>query len=247
MASAQAAIVAAQLRVLSAAAQATGDRTEYNRLEGLAAAIEGQVEKVVGEGGALDQGFDALAAGFGLSLDKEFAKLFGKDSSITQGVNTTLAAAAGAASVDPESREEQVTVSLQIVRKTFEDFGNMMEEMFGENGKVIGALSNLLIRVVLKSILSTEPSATPSTFIQSPCLNRFSPIIRSPPIRFLKKFCAPSASATEKSPKPAIIEAASIPQSSSPLTIPNRYMTNLRPLKTQFLNVLERKLYFSPT
>jgi hypothetical protein len=166
LASAQAAIVAAQLRVLGLQINilnADGSTNisaalEQERVMGLASAIEGQVEKVVGEGGALDEGFKALAAGFGLSLDKEFAKLFGKDSSITQGVNTTLAAAAGASSVDPENRAEQITVSLQIVRKTFEDFGNMMEEMFGENGKVIGALSNLV------SVVAEMAIAIPESF-----------------------------------------------------------------------------------
>ena len=74
----------------------------------------------------------------------------------------------------------------------------------------------------LKSIFSTEPSATPSTLIQSPCLNLFSPIINSPPIKFLKKFCAPKASATENNPRPAMIDAASIPHNSRTLTTPIR-------------------------
>ena len=65
-------------------------------------------------------------------------------------------------------------------------------------------------------------------------------------MRFLKKFCAPRARATEKRPSPAIIEAASTPQSSSTLTIPIKYATNLKALNIHALRVNERKLYLSP-
>ena len=68
-----------------------------------------------------------------------------------------------------------------------------------------------------------------------------------PEIKFLNRSCAPNATATPNKPKPAMIGPIFIPQSSSTLTAPNKYITNLRALKTQFLNVGERKLYFSPT
>ena len=153
MANAQATIVAAQLRVLSAAAQAAGDRDEYNRLEGLAKSVEDQVKEVTKEGGSLDQGFDALAAGFGLSLDKEFSKIFGKDGAISEGVDNILLAAAKATTLgdttddegNPVSkRQERITFSLQIMRKQFNDFADDLERLFGEDGKVIGALSRLV-------------------------------------------------------------------------------------------------------
>ena len=120
------------------------------------------------------------------------------------------------------------------------------ESLKTEFGTYIGALSNLLISVDLKSIFSTSPSATPSTLIQSPCLKRFSPIIKSPPIRFLKKFWAPKARATENNPNPAMIEAASTPHNSSTLTIPIKYARNLKALKIHARKVGERNSYTSP-
>ena len=138
------------------------------------------------------------------------------------------------------------TLNMILLKGISEKF-IISESLKTEFGTKTGAWSNLLIRVDLKSIFSTEPSATPSTLIQSPCLNLFSPIINNPPIKFLNKFCAPKANATENKPKPAMIDAASIPHSSNTLTMPIKYNTNFIALKIHALKVGDRKSYFSPT
>ena len=56
-----------------------------------------------------------------------------------------------------------------------------------ELGIVAIDLSKFLITVDLKPILSTIPSITPSTKIQSPILNLYSTKTKTPEIKFLNK------------------------------------------------------------
>ena len=88
-------------------------------------------------------------------------------------------------------------------------------------------LSNFLIVVDLKPIRSTEPSARPSIDITSPFLNLFSTKTKIPEIRFLNKSWAPNAMATPNKPKPAIIGATLIPQSSNTAEKPRIININL--------------------
>ena len=88
-------------------------------------------------------------------------------------------------------------------------------------GIVAKDLSNLLTTVDLNPIDSTVPSMTSSTKIQSPTWNLLSTKTKIPEIRFLKRSCAPRATATPNKPKPAIIGPIFIPQSSRTAATPN--------------------------
>ena len=97
-------------------------------------------------------------------------------------------------------------------------------------GITIGAVLNNLTVVDLKPICSTMPCICPTTSILSPGWKRFSPIISIPAIRFLKRSCAPRATATENKPKPATSGPISIPKMSNMMArhiIPNMMRTAL--------------------
>ena len=91
-------------------------------------------------------------------------------------------------------------------------------------------MSNFLIVVDLNPIFSTTPSIIPSTAIQSPILNLFSTKTKIPDIKFLNKSCAPNATATPNSPRPAII---------GPILIPHNSKTAAKPkIKIKIFNDL---------
>ena len=69
----------------------------------------------------------------------------------------------------------------------------------------MGVESNFRINVDRNPMCSTVPSVCPGTLITSPIWNLFSSKIIIPEIKFLNKSCAPKATATPNSPKPAII------------------------------------------
>ena len=77
-----------------------------------------------------------------------------------------------------------------------------------------------MIIVERKPIVSTTPWSWPGTSILSPGWNLFSPIIKIPEIRFLKKSWAPRATATENKPNPATSGPIWIPKSSRIIAIP---------------------------
>ncbi len=93
-------------------------------------------------------------------------------------------------------------------------------------GTKTGALSNRLTSVDRKLIVSTVPSTSPSTLIQSPGLKRFSAITRNPEIRFLNKSCAPKATATPNNPSPARIGPILMPQTSRMVAAPMKINKN---------------------
>ena len=85
------------------------------------------------------------------------------------------------------------------------------------------------------------PSITSSTYIQSPTLNLFSTRTNMPEIKFLNKSCAPRATATPNSPKPAIIGPILIPHSSNTAAKPKIIIKTLRALIIQFTKSLDSK------
>jgi len=112
----------------------------------------------------VDIEYDTLVAGLGDAIDKEFSKVFGRDGPILTSLDQTLLATAQGvqAGTDPtlspeEAQAERVNVALQIMRKSFDDFGKQMEDMFGEDGKVIAALSRLASTIT--DIALSIPSA----------------------------------------------------------------------------------------
>ena len=107
-------------------------------------------------------------------------------------------------------------------------------------GIVANDLSNFLTTVERKPISSTIPSITPSTKIQSPTLNLFSTRTKIPEIRFLNKSWAPRATATPKSPKPAIIGPILIPQISSVAAKPKIIIRTFNARIIQFNKSLDK-------
>ena len=79
-------------------------------------------------------------------------------------------------------------------------------------GTYVGALSKRRTRVERRPMCSTVPSTKPSIRIQSPGLNHFSAMTIMPEIRFLNRSLAPNATATLKSPNPAMMVPTLIPQ-----------------------------------
>ena len=100
-------------------------------------------------------------------------------------------------------------------------------------GTITGDESNRLINVDRKPIFSTTPSTIFSTLIQSPFWNLFSNRINIPDIRFLNKSCAPSATATLKSPRPASIGPTLMPHSSKTAAAPITNIKNFKILTPQ--------------
>ena len=86
-------------------------------------------------------------------------------------------------------------------------------------GTKTGEVSRSLTVVDLTPIDSTIPCKPLPSLILSPGWNLFSLIIKIPAMIFLNISWAPKATATEKSPRPAIIGPISIPHISSIIVI----------------------------